>query len=219
MSENDNSKSAVRQAIDRWFGFPDGTGKDNIWKHFHIFDGHWIQIQNRREWYESPNVPGIYSDHKNIMKQNMGMGRPEEISFKQNVDSGEFASTMIVMEKLPSGRGEVKIETNIGTKNAPSGENDFCMVEYVVNTYIRYDIPNGVTFLPRIFARPLNQFFKWAFLNYIGEEFVEYDGEYARERTTEYMQYVRKYHGEEPTQTKTRQAVYKPSFEDGVFFQ
>lgn len=216
---NDNSKSAVRKSLEYWFGFPDGSGKDNIWSDFHIFDGEWIHIQNRREWYESPNVPGIYEDHKNIMKQNMGMGRPEENFFKQNIDDEGFASTMIAIEGLPSGRGEVKIETNIDTKNPPSGENNFCMVEYVVNTYIKYNIPNGVTFLPRIIARPLNRFFKWAFFNYIGEEMVEYDGEYARERTTEYAQYVRKYHGEEPTQTKTRQAEYKPSFEDGIFFQ
>jgi hypothetical protein len=221
MSDNDNSKSAVRKAIDKWFGFPkpDENHDDNIWADFHIFDGEWIHIQNRREWYESPNVPGVYADHKNIMKQNMGMGRPEENFFKQNIDDGSFASEMHAIEELPSGRGEVKIVTNIGTKNAPSGENDFCMVEYVVDTYITYDIPNGVTFLPRIFSRPINRFFKWAFLMHIGEEMVEYDGEYARERTTEYMQYVRKYHGEEPTQTKTRQAVYKPSFEDGIFFQ
>lgn len=220
MSDHDNSKSAIRQAIDKWFGFPNGDYKeDNIWHHFHIFDGEWIQIQNRREWYESPNVPGIYADHKNIMKANMGMGRPEENYYKQNVDDGSFESVMHDIEDLPSGRGKLKIETHIGTKNAPSGENDFCMVEYNVDTYITYDIPGGVKFLPRILAIPINRFFKWAFLNHVGEEIVEYDGEYARERTTEYLQYIRKYHGEEPTQTRTRQAVYKPSFEDGVFFQ
>jgi len=153
------------------------------------------------------------------MKANMGMGRPEENEFSQNVDNGEFSSEMHVIEGLPSGRGDVKIETNIGTKSPPSGENDFCLVEYVVDTHIRYNMPGGVNFLPRIIAIPINRFFKWAFLNYIGEEIVEYDGEYARERTTEYFQYIRKYHGEEPTQTRTRQAVYKPSFEDGVFFQ
>lgn len=220
MSDEDNSKSVIRQGLEYWFGFPNGKGKDNIWSDFHIFDGHWIHIQNRREWYESPNVPSIYADHKNIMKQNMGMDRPEENYYEQNVDDGGFASEMHAIEELPSGRGgKVKIETNISTKNPPSGENDFCMVEYVVDTYIKYDIPNGVTFLPRIIARPINRFFKWAFLNHIGEEIVEYDGEYARERTTEYMQYIRKYHGEEPTQTRKRQAAYKPSFEDGIFFQ
>lgn len=220
MSDHDNSKSAFRKAMERWFGFPDGSRKeDNIWHDFHIFDGEWIHIQNRRDWYESPNVPSIYGDHKNIMKANMGMSRPEENYYQQNIDDGGFESEMHAIEDLPSDRGEVKIETNIGTKNAPSGENDFCMVEYKVNTYIKYDIPDGVKFLPRILAIPINRFFKWAFLNYVGEEIVEYDGEYARERTTEYMQYVRKYHGEEPTQTRTRQAVYKPSFEDGVFFQ
>jgi hypothetical protein len=214
------SKSAFRKAAEYWFGFPDGSHKeDNVWHDFHIFDGHWIHIQNRREWYQSPNVPSIYGDHKNIMKANMGMGRPEENEFSQNVDNGEFSSEMHVIEGLPSGRGDVKIETNIGTKSPPSGENDFCLVEYVVDTHIRYNMPGGVNFLPRIIAIPINRFFKWAFLNYIGEEIVEYDGEYARERTTEYFQYIRKYHGEEPTQTRTRQAVYKPSFEDGVFFQ
>lgn len=222
MSDNDNSKSAFRKAMEYWFGFPDpnsGHKEDNIWYKFHIFDGEWIHIQNRREWYESPNVPSIYGDHKNIMKASMGMRRPEENYYKQNVDDGGFESIMHDIEDLPSGRGELKIKTHITTKNPPSGENNFCMVEYLVDTYITYDMPNGVTFLPRILAIPINRFFKWAFLKHIGEEIVEYDGEYARERTAEYMQYIRKYHGEEPTQTKTRQAVYEPSFEDGVFFQ
>lgn len=222
MSDHDDSKSAIRKAIDYWFGFPEPGGEhseDNIWHDFHIFDGEWIHIQNRREWYESPNVPSIYADHKNIMKQNMGMGRPEETYYTENVDDGGFESTMIDIEDLPSGRGQLKIETNIGTKNPPTGDNDFCMVQYLVDTYITYNMPNAVTFLPRILANPINRFFKWAFLQYIGEEIVEYDGEYARERTNEYMQYIRKYHGEEPTQTRTRQAVYKPSFEEGVFFQ
>lgn len=218
---SDDSKSALVRAFDKWFGFPDGSEKeDDIWHDFHIFDGHWIQIQNRREWYESPNVPSIYGDHKNIMKSNMGMSRPEENFFKQNIDDGGFASEMHAIEGLPSGsEGQLKIETNIGTKNPPSGDNDFCMVEYKVNTYIKYNVPGGIKFLPRILAIPINRFFKWAYLNQIAEEMVEYDGEYARERTAEYMQYIRKYHGEEPTQTRTRQAVYKPSFEDGVFFQ
>jgi len=224
MSDHDNdeeSKSALRRGLEYWFGFPkpDEDPNDNIWSDFHIFDGHWIDIENRKEWYESPNVPSIYADHKNIMKQNMSMDRPEETYYKENVDDGGFESIMIAMEDLPSSRGEVKIKTHITTKNAPSGENDFCMVEYLVTTSIKYEMPNAVTFLPRIIARPLNRFFKWAFLSHIGEEIVEYDGEYARERSTEYLQYIRKYHGEEPTQTKTRQAVYKPSFEDGIFFQ
>ena len=220
MSDN-NDEGWLTSRLNYWFGFPepDEHEPDNIWSRFHIFDNQWIKIYNRKDWYESPNVPAIYEDHKYIFNQNMSMGKPEETYYKQNVDNGAFESIMEVSEELPSGKGEVKIETHITTKNAPSGENDFCMVEYLVDTYIKYDMPNGITFLPRIIARPLNRFFKWAFLNFIGEEIVEYDGEYARERTTEYMQYVRKYHGEEPTQTKTRQAAYKPSFEDGIFFQ
>lgn len=218
---DDKDEGAIASALNYWFGFPepDDDPADNVWSDFHIFDGHWIKIQNRRDWYESPNVPGIYEDHKYIFNQNMSMGKPEETYYKENIDNGGFESNMIAIEDLPSGRGKLKINTHITTKNPPSGENDFCMVSYVVDTYIKYDIPNGIKFLPRIIARPLNRFFKWAFLHHIGEEMVEYDGEYARERTTEYTQYIRKYHGEEPTQTKTRQATYKPSFEEGIFFQ
>lgn len=221
MFNEDREETWIEKSLNYWFGFPDPDEEsaDNVWEHFHIFDGEWIDIQNRKEWYESPNVPDIYASHKYIFKQNMGMSRPEETFYKQNVDNGEFASDMYSTESLPSDRGKLKITTEIVTKSPPSGENDFCMVEYFVTTSIKYDMPKGVTFLPRIVARPLNRFFKWAFLNFIGEEIVEYDGEYARERTTEYLQYIRKYHGEEPTQTKTRQAVYKPSFEDGIFFQ
>ena len=205
-----------------WFETPKpkDNDADNIWSDFHIFDGHWIKIYNRGDWYESPNVPGIYEDHKFIFNQNMSLSKPEETYYKENIDDGGFESNMIAIENLPSGdKGKLKINTHLTTKYPPSGENDFAMVEYVVDTYIKYDVPNGVKFLPRIIARPINRFFKWAYLKFIGEEIVEYDGEYARERTTEYMQYIRKYHGEEPTQTKTRQAVYKPAFEDGVFFQ
>lgn len=219
---SDNSETFLDRAwngLMYWLDTPDVDGADNIWHDFHIFDGHWIQIENRKEWYESPNVPSIYGDHKNIMKQNMGMSRPEETYYKENVDDGGFESVMFALDDLPSGRGDLKIETHITTKSPPSGENDFCMVEYRANTFIKYNIPKGVGFLPRIISKPLNRFFKWAFLHHMGEEIVKYDGEYARERSAEYLQYIRKYHGEEPTQTKTRQAVYKPSFEDGVFFQ
>jgi hypothetical protein len=48
---------------------------------------------------------------------------------------------------------------------------------------------------------------------------VERDGEYARERTAEYFQYLRQYHGEEPTQEKTRRADFNPLPEEGVFFR
>lgn len=204
-----------------WFGFPDPDNRDedNIWEDFHLFDGHWIELQNRRDWYQSPNVPSIYEDHKYIFNQNMSMAKPEERYFKQNVDNGKFRSHMVVGEELPSGKGELRIKTKIRTKSAPSGENNFCMVQYRVFTEIKYDMPQGVVFLPRIISRPLNQFFKSAFLRYIGEEIIEYDSEYARERSTEYFQYLRKYHGEEPIQSKSRQAEFKPMPEDGVFFQ
>lgn len=218
MSATENLKESILY----WFfeaPTPDEDHDDNIWHDFHLFDGHWLEIQNRMDWYESPNVPKIYEEHKYIFKQNMDMGRPEETYYYQNVDSGEFSSTMECEESLPSGLGDIKIITDIKTKSPPSGENDFCMVEYHVTTEIRYDIPKGITFLPRIIARPLNRFFKWAFMKHIGHETVERDGEYAIERTTEYFQYIRKYHGEEPIQTKTRQADFQPMPEEGVFFQ
>lgn len=192
---------------------------DNIWHDFHIFDGEWIDIMNRTDWYESPNVPSIYEDHKYIFKQNMGMNRPEETFYSQNVDTNEFHSVIECEEDLPSGHGKMMIETDIETGYAPSGENNFAKGEYLVTTKIKYEMPKGIDFLPRLIARPLNSFFRWAFLNYIGEEMIERDGEYARERTFEYFNYVRKYHGEEPIQTKTRQAEFKPSPEEGIFFQ
>lgn len=214
----------VLEPILKWFRFPDPDNhhKDNIWHDFHIFDGHWVEIQNRVEWYESPKVPQIYKDHVYIIKKAMELGRPEETFYYQNVDSNEFSSEI---EKdgndLPSGAGgaEWKLEIELEAKTPPSGENDFAWVEYFVKTSIRYKMPQGITFLPRIVARPLNRFFKWAFLQYLGEEMIDYDGEYAREKTNEYFQHLRKYHGEEPTQTKTRQAEFKPMPEEGVFFQ
>lgn len=229
---SDEKPGFLKRKVYPWFHFP-GTYKDyythdmehkfehvdNIWHHFHIFDGYWIKVQQRKEWYESPNVPGIYADHKYIFKQNMGIGRPEETFYSQNVDDGGFKSVMEVTEKLPSGRGDLKITTTINTKSPPSGENDFCLVEYLVDTEIKYELDKGITFLPRLLASPINRFFKWGFFNVIGEEMVDRDGEYARERTTEYFQYIRKYHGEEPTQTKTRQAEFKPVPEEGIFFQ
>jgi hypothetical protein len=122
-------------------------------------------------------------------------------------------------ETLPSDNGEFRLEMLLETKNPPSGENDACLIEYFVKGKIRYDIPQGITFLPRIIARPLNRFFKWAFFKWIGEEQIEYDGEYAQEKVNEYFQYLRKYHGEEPLQAKSRQAEFKPATEEGVFFQ
>lgn len=207
--------------VNYWFSTPDPKGHepDNVWRDFEVFSGDWIKIQNRLDRYESPNVPSIYEDHKYIFKQNMGMRRPEEVFYSQNVDTNEFSSDIEATDNLPSGKGEIKILTDIGTNYEPSGENNFCGVDYMVTTYINYDIPNGIEFLPRIVARPLNQFFKWAYLKFLAEEMVERDSEYAIEKTTEYFQYLRKYHGEEPIQTKSRQAEYKPVPEEGIFFQ
>ncbi len=195
---------------------------DDIWSDVHIFND-WMEIQNRVEWYESPNIPSIYEEHKYIFKQNMEMGRPIEKFFMQNKDSNDFRSTMIITGDLPSNGGgfssSLKIKTRLRTRTPPSGENEFGGIEYLVRTYMKYDMPQGIQFLPRLVTRPLNKFFRWAFMFYVGEERIDYDGEYAREKTREYFQYLRKYHGEEPVQTKTRQAEFKPVPEEGVFFQ
>lgn len=217
MSEDQDLISRLKY----WFQTPDPDKdeRDNIWSDFPIFNNKWVEIQNRVDWYESPNVPDIYKDHKYIMKQNMGMIRPEETYYQQNVDTNAFKSNMYSETDLPSGKGKVRLKTEIWTKNAPSGENDFAMVEYLVRTKIKYDMPQGATFLPRILARPLNRFFKWAFIKHIGEEMIERDGEFAMEKAIEYYQYIRKYHGEEPIQTRSRQAEFKPAPEEGMFFQ
>lgn len=200
--------------------------KDDVWSDFHLFHGDWIEVINKKEWYESPHVPQIYTDHKKILKQNMQLTRPFESWYQQKVDSGDFGSKMNVGGEgtssldLPSGNGKYKIEIEISLPGGPpSGENDACLVEYFVKGSIQYDVPGGVTFLPRFVAYPLNSFFKWAFLEFIAEEQIEYDGEFVREKINEYFQYLRKYHGEEPMQAKSRQAVFEPSVEDGVFFQ
>lgn len=232
MSDDSEDPGFFRKRILPWFHTPN-TYKDyythdmehrfehadDIWHHFELFDGKWHEIQNRVDWYESPKIPRIYKDHVYIFKQNMDMGRPDEIYYEENVDSRSFKSTIQKTEDLPSGRGKLRIESNIDTKSPPSGENDFAFVEYFVRTELQYDMPEGIEKLPRIIAYPLNRFFKWAFMMYMGHHMVDYDGEYARERTTEYFQYLRKYHGEEPTQTKTRQAEFKPVPEEGIFFQ
>lgn len=232
---SDDEPGFIKRRILPWFHFP-GTDSDDknyytehmehhfghiddIWHHFDLFDGEFHEIQNRVDWYESPKVPRIYKDHVYIFKQNMDMGRPDEVYYEENVDSRKFKSRIMKTEELPSGRGNLRIESTIDLKTPPSGENDFAMVEYFVRTELQYDVPAGVEKLPRILAYPLNRVFKWAFFQFIAEEMVDYDGEYARERTTEYIQYVRKYHGEEPTQTKTRQAEFKPVPEEGIFFQ
>lgn len=211
----------MKKGFTYWISFPDPSEDhdDDVWHHFEPFSGEWLEIQNRKDWYESPHVPDIYQDHKYIFDKNMSMNKPEEKFFHQNVDNNEFESKMVVTEDLPSTKGEMKIETNISTKSPPSGENDFCMVEYYVHTYIRYDVPNGVKWLPRFLARPLNRFFKWAFWWVLAEDMVDRDGEYARERTTEYFQYIRKYHGEEPMQSRTRQSEFESMPDEGIFFQ
>lgn len=204
-----------------WFDFPDPDkhDEDNVWHDFHVFDDEWVEVQSRLEWYESPHVYQIYKDHKYIIYQNMGMMRPEETYYKENVDSGEFRSHMDATEELPSGMGQMRLRVRLRSKSDPSGENDFAMMQYLVDTEVKYDIRNGITFLPRIFARPLNRIFKWAFAEFVGEEMMERDGEYAIERTRDYFQYLRKYHGEEPVQTKSRQAEFTPIPEEGIFFQ
>lgn len=198
----------------------DKFAKDDIWRNFHLFHDEWIEIINKKEWYDSPHVPQIYTDHKKIVKRNMGMNRPFEYFYFEHADSSSFESQMHIEDNgLPSGNGNFRLDVDIETQNPPSGENDACLVEYFVKGEVTYDIPQGIDFLPRFIAYPLNRFFKWAYLEFLAEEQIEYDGEYAQERVNEYFQYLRKYHGEEPIQTKSRQAVFKPSVEDGVFFQ
>lgn len=194
--------------------------KDDIWSEFHLFHDEWIEIKNKKEWYDSPHVPQIYTDHKKIVKRNMGMERPEEYFYFQHNDTSGFESKMWIEDgDLPSGIGEFRLDVDIETQSPPSGENDACLVEYFVKGEVKYDVPGGIDFLPRFLAYPLNRFFKWAYIEFVAEEQIEYDGEYAQERVNEYFQYIRKYHGEEPIQTKSRQAVFKPSVKDGVFFQ
>lgn len=225
---SDNNKGWFARNILPWIHSP-GTysddeeeerfeRSDNIWSDFHLFDDNWVEIMNKVEWYQSPNVPTIYAEHKYVFR-NIDMGRPYEEFYFQDVGTGEFESKMSNTDGLPSGKGELKLTPTIGTKAPPEGENDFGFVEYQVELEISYDMPSGITFLPRFLAYPLNRFFKWAFIHYIGEEMIEYDGEYAREKLYEYFEYIRKYHGEEPMQSKTREAHFKPSVEEGVFFQ
>ena len=192
--------------------------KDDIWHHEEVFSGDKFLIETTTEWYESPNVPGIYADHKYIFNQNMDLDKPFESFYAQNVDNGDFESVMEASEDLPSDSGELEIVTNIKTKSAPSGENNFAMVDYSAELYIKYNLPSGIEWLPRIIALPLNNLFRYYYVNYIGEEMLEYDIEYSRERLIEYFDYIRKYHGEEPVQTKTRQAHFKTPYE-GTFFE
>ncbi|MFB6204248.1 MAG: hypothetical protein ABEJ75_01245 [Candidatus Nanohaloarchaea archaeon] len=193
--------------------------KDDIWHHHELFQGE-TEIMNKAEWYDSPNVIGIYKDHKYVFKQNMGIGGPDETFYFQNVDSREFESVMEVSESLPSGHGSLRLETDISTKNPPDPDNnDFALIEYWVSVYVDYSLPGGIDFLPRILAYPLNRFFRGAFERFILEEIVLRDTEYARERLSEYFDIIRKHHGEEPIQTKTRQEAYTPGPEERRFFQ
>ena len=222
-----DDSSWLKDKILPWFHRP-GTYKtegeekfkegDDIWSNFHLFQGHPVTIQNKVEWYQSPNVPTIYKEHKYVFR-NIDMGRPYEKFYFQHQESGGFESTMRNDLDLPSGRGRLWLEPTIGTKAPPSGENDFAFVEYNVELELEYDMPGGITFLPRIMAYPMNKFFKWAFLKFMAEEMIEYDGEFAREKMYEYFQYIRKYHGEEPLQSKTRESNFKPAVDEGVFFQ
>lgn len=215
---SDEDKSFIDR-IAYWFKTPDPDedDHDDIWHHEEIFSGDWVEIQNRAEWYESPNVVTVYKDHKYILDQNMEMGKPDETFYFQNVDSREFKSVMEVKEDLPGGWGELMLQITPKTKSPPSEDNDFAMMEYFVSLKIRYDLPPGVKFLPRIIARPLNSFFQRVFEKYVLEEVLEYDIEYARERLIEYYDYIRKYHGEEPIQTKSRQTAYHPMDEHRFF--
>ncbi|PSH02066.1 MAG: hypothetical protein BRC26_02450, partial [Nanohaloarchaea archaeon QH_8_44_6] len=210
---SDSFKKWFDESFSYWFlepPNPRSDPEDNIWHEFDLFKNEWVNIQNRLEWYESPNVPNIYKNHVYLFKNNMEFPRPEETYYKENVESHEFDAEIDCTTELPSGKGDLRINVNILTKTPPSGENNFAMVQYLVDTEMKYDMPRGIGFLPRFLARPLNRTFKFLFMLYIGEEMIEYDGEWAIEKTREYFQYIRKYHGEEPIQTKSRQAEFKP---------
>lgn len=214
-------KALEKTGLMEWFELPNPDDReiDNVWSDFHVFNNEWQLVQNRMEWYESPNVPQIYKDHKYIFDKNMEMGKPEETFYYQNVDSDDFASEMFIDETLPSNRGKMRLEIALETKYPPSGENNFAMVQYVVDTKMKYDMPRSVKYLPRIFALPLAYTYRWMFMLFIAEEMVHRDGEYAIERGQQYFQYIRKYHGEEPAQTKSRQAHFTPLPENGIFFE
>lgn len=201
-----------------WFRTPDGSwDDDDVWHHFPLFQGGWEEIHNKVEWYESPHVVDIYKDHKYIFK-NIDMGRPYETYYEESVDDGGFRSKMASTCSLPSHLGKMKIKVRIRTKAPPSGENDFGLVEYFVRTYVKYSIPSGIKNLPRFLALPLNSFFKWAYMQFIADELIEHDGEFAREKMYSYFDYLRKYHGEEPVQARSRRTVYEPTEAERRFF-
>jgi hypothetical protein len=210
-----------------WFRTPnpDEDENDDIWSDHPVFNNGDIEVTNRVEWYESPNVPSVYQDHKHIFTKNMDLTRPEEKYYFQNVDSNEFRSKMKVGDEnfghleLPSELGKFYIKIRIRTKTPPSGENEAALVEYFAQVFVKHEAPQGITILPRIFARPINRFFVWAFKRYIGEEAIEEDAEHARQQLTQYFQYLRKYHGEEPVQTKTRLEEPPETPEEGKFLR
>ncbi|MFB6203054.1 MAG: hypothetical protein ABEK01_01035 [Candidatus Nanohaloarchaea archaeon] len=193
---------------------PDGT----VWE-APLFAGEWTELQNKLEWYESPQIVQIYEGHKQLLSQNMDLGSPTETHFEQNIDSGGFGSTMHVTDELPSGRGEMKLEIEIETQIPPSGDNNYGTVEYIGHVYVRYDLPSGISFLPKIIANPLNRFFRRVFEETILEGILVHDTEYARERLADYFNYLRKYHGEEPVQTKTNQLLHENFPEEREFFE
>jgi hypothetical protein len=226
---SDVKESDFVQKLMCWFHTPGTYGseweeenfeeKDDLWHHHEVFSGEEFLIETITEWYESPNVAAVYKNHKYIFNQNMDLDKPLETYYFQNVDSDEFRSNMEVSESLPSDNGDMIIEIDLKTKNAPSGENNFAMMDYSTELYLEYgEIPEGIRWLPRVLAYPLNRMFRYYFIRYIGEEMLEYDIEYSRERLKEYYQYIRKYHGEEPVQTKTRQAHFETPYE-GTFFE
>lgn len=211
------NESTIVKGFKYWLSFPSGKEEDNIWRDFPLFNEE-VDLINKKEWYEAPHVPSIYSDHEEII-ENAGFDGPTETYYEENLDSGDFESKMNTSADLPSDNGELKLNITIDTKYPPSGENNACLVEYFVEASIDYDVPGGVDFLPRFLARPLNRFFKWAYIKILAEEQIEYDGEWAREKVNHYFQHLRKYHGEEPLQAKSRRARFKPAIEDGIFFQ
>lgn len=221
---SEDSKDKILGFLDPilyWFRFPKPgeDHDDDPWHHNPIFTGDWVKVKNRKEWYESPHIVSIYEDHKKILNVNMEMSKPIERYYFQHVDNGGFRSVMTSDGDLPSSIGDYRIHTRLRTKAPPSGENNFGLIEYSTTLQVKYNPPEGITKLPRILARPLNQFFKWAYLKWIGEEVMEHDSEFAQEQLNTYFQYLRRYHGEEPLQSKTRQELYKPPTDEGTFFK
>ncbi|MFB6192688.1 MAG: hypothetical protein ABEK00_00380 [Candidatus Nanohaloarchaea archaeon] len=188
---------------------------DDLWGN-PVFGGDWVEIQTKVESYESPNVVTIYEDHGNILEE-IGLGSPSESFYYENLDNGEFESEMESTADLPSGKGEMKLTINPETKYPPSDDNEFALIDYWVQLEVSFDFPDGVDWMPRIFAYPLNKFLKKWFVSQLGGRMVGYDMEFAREKLMDYFDSLRKYHGEEPVQTKTLDGQYSDLEEP--FFQ